>query len=330
MRAINTLLCFALLLFVFPSNIQADSKIVELERLARKDPVIKFNTELYKRLVADAGRNYSVIMLFTANDPRYGCSACKDLAEEMEWFGESWSKYHGYDYNSQQFKDHPVFLGQIEPDHGMDIFQSYSLTTIPHLAHVGPGVKKVTGLKDTAFLRMQPIKASDIANFVNSKVGVQIPLYVSPISRIIPMALAVITIALVVRFVRVFLHRFYEPMLWFVVAIGVYYICMAGISYNLIRKPPTADYSGGRVNYISPSPRSQYVGEGFIIATLFTAIGMLLVALTEAVPMGKTVMQKKGIFYGCCAVLFLCLMTVNNIYRQKYHSPAFHANFRFF
>ncbi len=62
---------------------------------------------------------------------------------------------------------------------------------------------------------------------------------------------------------------------------------MAGVVYNRIRNPPFADVQNGKVSYISPSPRTQFVAEGVIIAIVLGGAGVLLVIIGDVVPRVK-------------------------------------------
>lgn len=63
-----------IILIIQQSN---DEKFRQLVKLAHNSPVIHFSSaDQYHKLVSEAGRNYSVFVLFTATHSRYKCAPC--------------------------------------------------------------------------------------------------------------------------------------------------------------------------------------------------------------------------------------------------------------
>jgi len=248
----------------------------------------------------------------------------------MKNFGVSYEAYFGSDYSSEQFFAQPFFLGLLEPDNCMEVFQGYQFTTVPHFVHIPPGSKKITKLRDDQYLRNPQTSMYDIVDFVNKKISVEVPVYQPPLERITPLLMTVMAVIVIVRLVRKFHDRLYDPMLWYAIALVTYMIVMAGVVYNRIRNPPLMDMQGGRAVLISPSPRTQYVAEGVIIAIVLAGAGVVFVALGDWVPRVSGQWKKRMVFWVSAVLLFMFLSTLNNIFHIKYHMSAFRLNWRFF
>jgi len=337
-----------LLVFIcsFSRGESTDEKFRQLQKMAKRSPVIHFdNAETYHKLVTDGtGRNYSFFILFTATQPKYKCGPCVALAEEMKNLGVSYEAYFEGDYQSDQFLNNPLFLAKLEPDECMEVFQGYQFSTVPHFVYIPAGTKKITKLRDDQFLRNPQTSIHDIIDFINKKISVEIPVYQPPLERYTPLLATVVLIVLVVRLVRKFQDRMYDPMLWYGFALVTYMIVMAGVVYNRIRNPPLMDIQqGGRTVLISPSPRTQYVAEGIIVAIVLGGAGVVFVALGDWVPRvggtsgsssssssGGGPWKKRVAFWFSAVLLFMFLTTLNNIFQIKYHMSAFRLNWRFF
>jgi len=224
----------------------------------------------------------------------------------------------------------PFFLGQVEPNNAMEIFQAYQFTTVPHLVYIPAGVKKVSKLRDDQFLRNPQTTVNDIVNFINEKISVEIPVYQSPMEKLLPLGMIVALVVLVVRLARKYPARLYDPMLWYTFALVTYMIVMAGVVYNRIRNPPLMDMQGGRAVLISPSPRTQFVAEGILVAIVLGGAGVVFVALGDLVPRVSGAWKKRVVFWISSVLLFMFLTTLNNIYHVKYHTSAFRLNWRLF
>jgi len=212
----------------------------------------------------------------------------------------------------------------------MDVFQGYQFTTVPHLVHIPGGNKKVTKLRDDQFLRNPQTNIYDIINFVNRNTGIEIPIYQTLLEKVTPLFAFVALTVLVVRLIQKYQTHLYSPMLWYVLALATYCIVMAGLVYNRIRNPPFMDIQqNGHAQLISPSPRTQYVAEGIIIAFVLGGAGVLFVVLGDFVPRLSGT-KKRVAFWVSAVLLYMFLTALNNIYRMKYGSAAFRLNWRFF
>jgi len=322
-KCIVSLLLLICLVAVIEAEKISSSQIKQLTKWANEAPIIKMNSDNYKRFVMEGDRNYTILTLFTATHQKFNCGPCKTLAEEYEAFGDSYKRHFG-NLKSEEFLGNPLFMVQMEPEEdGMEIFQHYGFKTVPHFAVIRPSKAKHTTIAESDYFRNPSASADDISGFVGNAIDVHIPIYKSPVKYYLTILAALMLIATTLRLGFMIRHKLQDPMTWFVITMGLYFIVMAGIAYNFIRTPAWADYHNGRVQYISPQARTQYVSEGFIIATLMTSTGLLFVGIGDFIPRITNSSKQRFAFWVCCAGLFITLSMINNIFFQKYHLPAF-------
>jgi len=312
-------LCFSLVVNGKEEKVEKvnKSKFEKLQSLATSKLVIDLDSKQFTKFVEEGDRNYSVIVLFTANNPQYRCSVCPAITSEFLSFAKSYLMFYG-DFHSSSFLSNPIFLAKLEPDSGMEIFQSMKFTTVPHVLLVPPN----SGTK--WFLKSGDFSDKGISDFVESKVGVKIPIYQSPLVKYGPYAAALVGLYIIGRLVRAIYRRLYDGVVYFVGTLVIYFITMAGIVFNFIRNPPLYDVNprDGRLHLIMSGARNQYVVEGIIAATVIVTSGLVFVAFTKVVP--KTTGWRQTVVFILISVLFIfSLLFMNSLHMIKYHVPAF-------
>jgi len=244
----------------------------------------------------------------------------------MNSFADSYNRHFKGSFTSQDFLSHPFFIGVLEYDAGPDVFQQYKFTTVPHFVYFPPGQKSSDSIGESNTLHIHAPSAEDIASFVHNKVGVEIPIYKNPLFFYLTVALVVASIFMATRLARGFVSTFRTPLFWYAVAVAGYFVVMAGITYDILRNPPWSEANpwSGQVQYISPQARTQFVAEGFIIASLLTTTGLLFVAIGDGIPRIQSKKKQNVLFAAACLALLVCLSMINSIFAMKYHMPAFH------
>jgi oligosaccharyltransferase complex subunit gamma len=77
---------------------------------------LKLDDSSYDKLTA-AGRNYSAVVLLTAQDPRFGCQLCRDFQPEWELLAKSWT-------NGDRKGESRLIYGTLDFNDGKNTFQS--------------------------------------------------------------------------------------------------------------------------------------------------------------------------------------------------------------
>lgn len=91
MWGLKAVFAFLLPLTGFAAKHSTASKFQELHSKALASAPLKLADPLYEKLTA-APRDYSVAVLLTALETRFGCELCRDFQPEWEILASSWTK----------------------------------------------------------------------------------------------------------------------------------------------------------------------------------------------------------------------------------------------
>lgn len=92
----------------------SEQRFADFRRLAQLSPTIQLNDASYRSLTS-APRDYSVSVLLTALDPRFGCQLCREFQPEWELVGRSWMK-------GDKKGEARIFFATLDFSEGRDVF----------------------------------------------------------------------------------------------------------------------------------------------------------------------------------------------------------------
>jgi len=126
------------------------------------------------------------------------------------------------------------------------------------------------------------ILAQKILEFANAKSGKKFDLKKNPILFMIYFCIFIALLFLGYNLFKNFKPFFLSPILWNIGSYMVFIICIGGIVYNIIHGAPFAkfDRDGNIIEWIHSGQRSQYVGEGVFMSSLFVVAGLTMALLT--------------------------------------------------
>lgn len=256
--------------------------------LAADKGVTVFTAASFKEFVMRHPRPYDVVILFTL---KYKCNICEAVKNEFGLVAESFIDAGVYKPDMYH-KKRAVFFGILYySEETNSIFKSLKLPsttsilyTTPQNIHVDdnnePYIKYdedfVIGYKD----RPDQVFAHKILEFVNAKGSRKVELKKNPLLFILYfimfLGILVLGYSLFTNFKQVFL----SPYVWLIGTFIIFIVCIGGIVYNIIHHTPFAkfDRDGNIVEFIHSGQRSQYIGEGLLMSTLFVTIGTLLMS----------------------------------------------------
>ncbi|KAJ6443452.1 oligosaccharyl transferase subunit [Purpureocillium lavendulum] len=103
----------------------SEQRFSEFRQLARLSSTIQLNDVSYKSLTA-APRDYSVAVLLTALDARFGCQLCREFQPEWDLVGRSWTK-------GDKKGEARMIFGTLDFSEGRDIFLQVHSWLVRHL-----------------------------------------------------------------------------------------------------------------------------------------------------------------------------------------------------
>lgn len=272
------------------STVSCHPKGDELRRrsLSAEKNVIIFTAQTFREFVMKHPRPYDVVILFTL---KMKCNLCDAVKNEFYQVSESFVEAGGHKPDMENRRRAVIFGILHYSDDTSSIFKNLKLPATTSILYTTPKnivlddngeaqIKYdedfVVGFKD----KYDAVYAHKILEFVNAKSGRKIELRKNPfmflLYFIIFISVLVLGFFLFTKFHKVFL----SPNLWLIGSFAVYIICIGGIVYNIIHGTPFAkfDREGNIKELIHSGQRSQYVGEGLLLSSLFVFCGSLIFA----------------------------------------------------
>jgi len=245
---------------------------------------LKLDDSNYEKLTS-APRDYSVVVLLTALEPRFGCQLCRDFQPEWELLAKSWT-------NGDKKGESRLLYGTLDFTDGKNTFQSLSLQTAPVLLFFNP----TTGphaVADTSPLRFDFTNGPQSAESIHGWVSRQMadrphPPIVRPINWVL--WIAVITSILGgVTFISI-IWQYLVPIiqnrnLWAAISLILILLFTSGHMFNHIRKVPYVAGDGrGGISYFAGGFSNQFGLETQIIAAIYGFLSFATIALALRVP----------------------------------------------
>lgn len=283
------LICISILV-LYPSfsNCHAKGDDLRKKTLLADRNVIIFTAATFKEFVMKHPRPYDVVVLFTL---KMKCSLCESVKNEYYQVAESFVEANGHKPDMENRRRAVIFGILHYSDDTSQIFKNLKLPATTSILYTTPknivlddnneaqikfDEDFVVGFKD----RYDAVYAHKILEFVNAKSGRKIELRKNPLMFILYFLIFVSVLVAGFLLFTKFRAVFLSPNLWLIGSLAVYIICIGGIVYNIIHGTPFAkfDKDGNIKELIHSGQRSQYVGEGLLLSSLFVACGTLMFA----------------------------------------------------
>ncbi|KAI4271247.1 MAG: hypothetical protein LQ337_006148 [Flavoplaca oasis] len=288
------------------------------------NPPLKLDDATYERLTATP-REYTVAVLLTALEARFGCQLCRDFQPEWDVVGKSWVK-------GDKKGDSRLILGTLDFANGRGTFQKLMLQTAPVMMlfppTIGPHAKR-----DAQAIRYDFTTGPQSAEQVNDWIirhlpeGPRPPIY-RPINymRLITI---IITILGLVSFFSVaapyLIPIIQNRNLWAAISLITILLFTSGHMFNHIRKVPYVAGDGkGGISYFAGGFSNQFGLETQIVAAMYGTLSFATIALALKVPrMAEPQKQQIAVFvWG--AVVFAMYSFLLSVFRVKNGGYPFH------
>ncbi|OAL01332.1 hypothetical protein IQ06DRAFT_248379 [Phaeosphaeriaceae sp. SRC1lsM3a] len=246
---------------------------------------VKLDDASYAQLTK-APRDYSVTVLLTALEQRFGCELCRQFQPEWDILGKSWTR-------GDKNADGRLLFGTLDFVDGKNTFQSMMLQTAPVLLFfhptVGPNAKA-----DAQPVRFDftagPQTAEQIHNWISRQVpadapkpAVSRPINWVKIGSVTILTLGFITLVSVAwPYVTPILQN---RNLWAAFSLIAVLLFTSGHMFNHIRKTPYVQGDGkGGLSYFAGGFSNQFGLESQIIAAIYGVLAFATISLALKVP----------------------------------------------
>ncbi|KAG9237585.1 OST3/OST6 family protein [Amylocarpus encephaloides] len=244
---------------------------------------LKLDDKIYNTLTS-APRDYSVAVLLTALESRFGCVLCREFQPEWELLSRSWTK------GDKQGESRLVF-GTLDFLDGKNTFQSLGLQTAPVLLLFQPTVGRHAN-SDTGPTRYD-FSNEQSAEQAHAWIARQLsdrphPSVSRPINWVRGIAITT-TILGTITFLTVawpyLLPVIQNRNVWAAISLIAILLFTSGHMFNHIRKVPYVAGDGrGGVSYFAGGFSNQYGLETQIVAAMYGLLSFATISLALKVP----------------------------------------------
>jgi len=300
-----------------------------------KTGVVTLNAQTFGEYVMKHPRPYDVVILFTL---KYKCNLCEQVRTEFEQVADSFVDMEGYKPDMSLKKRGVFFAIVYYSDETTPIFKKLKLPSTTSILYTTPynillddsGEPYIKYDEDFVIAykdRSDNVMAHKILEFVNAKSRRSFELKKNPLLFILYFMVFIGVLFLGYLLFTNFKKFFLNPYLWHVGSCVVFIICIGGIVYNMIHGAPFAkfDRDGHVIEWIHTGQRSQYVGEGIFMSSLFVVTGMLFAAMSWMPRLQNEYYAR----FGCLGLIFAVAIlskVIISVYQIKapWYGPTYY------
>lgn len=329
------LLCLLIYFALFSLSSQhPKGDALRRKTLESENGMIIFDAQSFKEYVMTHPRPYDVAIFFTL---KRKCNLCDRVKDEFIQVAESFRDEQGYKPDKVN-RRRAVFFGVLYySDSTSSIFKNLKFPSMTAILYTTP---QNIQMDDKGELQIKydeeyviaykensdKIYAQKMMEFANAKSARKFPLKKNPIEFlcyfVIFIGLLYIGFTIYINFKELFL----SPKLWLIGSLAVYIICIGGIVYNVLRGSSFAKYDreGNIVEFIHTGQRSQYIGEGILMSSLFVISGTVFYSFNWINKI-KGYWPHKAFAMGAIFLSLILIKVITSIYQIKarWYGPTF-------
>eukprot|EP01038_Epipyxis_sp_PR26KG_P014015 gene14015-18796_t len=308
-------------------NISPEAKLQQISDLAAKSKgnVITLDDSTYAYYAVTKPRPYTLIVFLTAAHPKFKCTICKQIDNELTLVAESYAAE-----SKTRTDGEKVFFLRLDYESSQKVFQNYAINSVPLLFHIPPyvGSEKIEGKEYEISARdkyqvPQDPDAESMVQFLRDRTGVSVTIKRSMIGTyILVLVIFGIIAALVppiINSLPFWLKIIQAKPLWLIVSAGVYTCAISGLIFDIIRSPQMyyANPQTGQIMFFYPQSGNQFVVEGFVIGFLNLACAGALIFVATVAPNFKDEQARTvAMLTGIC-IFGVCFRMVRSLYIMK-------------
>ena len=293
----------------------------------RFDGLIEFTPESFNHFILESPRPYTVVVLFTTSASKYKCTSCDEIQGMVHQVAYSYKVIGGENpsVSATGQKSRAVFFGKLEySPQTHPIYQKFGFISVPNILVTQP--KSILDEGDKLTVRKEDlwefnmgteVFTQKILDFINGRTFKSVEIKVSTFEAI---ASLIYSLALIGTLCSVgyFLRRLLLiPYVWFGGSLLVYFICMAGVVYDIIHGVPwVGSNDKGEPEFINSGQRSQYGLEGFLMSFIICIGGLALVLISAAAKLNNHWHVRGAGIFGIIVLLY-SIYRIIQIYRVK-------------
>ncbi|KAL9128467.1 MAG: hypothetical protein Q9217_002871 [Psora testacea] len=285
---------------------------------------LKLDDAAYDDLTASP-RNYSVAVLLTALEARFGCQLCRDFQPEWDLLSKSWVKG---DKNGET----RILYGTLDFTAGKGTFQRLMLQTAPVIL-LFPPTSGPNGKPDSQPIRYDFTAGPQSAEQIYAWVNRHLPEGPKPAIRRPPNYVRIVTVTTIILGLMSFFSVAYAYVLpiiqnrniWAAISLITILLFTSGHMFNHIRKVPyvVGDGKGG-ISYFAGGFSNQYGMETQVVAAIYGTLSFATIALALKVPRMSDPKKQQAAVFIWGAVMFGMYSFLLSVFRVKNGGYPFH------
>ncbi|KAF1809008.1 putative dolichyl-diphosphooligosaccharide-protein glycotransferase [Eremomyces bilateralis CBS 781.70] len=309
---------FPLLVSLLPLGVLGAKKPTDpFQDFHNKPSPMKLVDVTYDRLTS-APRDYTVAVLLTALEARFGCELCRLFQPEWELLAKSWRK-------GDSSGESRLLFGTLDFIDGKATFQSLNLQTAPVLLifhpTIGPDAKV-----DPQPTRFDFNAGPQTAESVHAILSRHLPSGPHPpVRRPVNYVKIVVITTAVLGLITLFavaapylLPIIQNRNLWAAISLVLVLVFTSGQMFNHIRKVPYVAGNGkGGISYFAGGFQSQFGLETQIIAGIYGMLAFATITLALKVPRTADPKRQQVAVFIWSGILFLVYSFLLSVFRMK-------------
>ncbi|KAI1007838.1 hypothetical protein K3495_g403 [Podosphaera aphanis] len=287
------------------------------QRFYSKPPPVKLDDFSYSKLTA-VPRDYSVAILLTAMDAKFGCRLCHDFDPEWKFLSKSWTK-------GDKQGDSRLVFGTLDFTEGKNTFQALGLRSAPVLLLFRP-TEGDFAVSDASPTRLEftsgPLKAEQVYAWIARHLpdrplpSIQRPFNWYRLASFMSASLGIII------FTRL-MWSYISPIIqsrnfWAAISLISILLFTSGHMFNHIRKVPYVMGNGkGGISYFAGGFSNQLGMETQIVAILYGTLSIATIALALKIPRISDPALQQIAILAWGAIIFFVYSFLLSIFRIK-------------
>jgi oligosaccharyltransferase complex subunit gamma len=285
MRWLQLLAASLLPFTAFAAKKSSGDRYNDFRKQSQSSTPLKLDDPSFSQLTK-APRDYTVAVLLTALETRFGCILCREFQPEWDLLARSWIKG---DKNGES----RLLFGTLDFVDGKNTFQSLMLQTAPVLfvfhPTIGPNAK-VDGQPSRYDFVGGPVSAEQVHAWVSRQLPADAPRppVVRPINyvKIVSVTTAILGVVTFIAVAAPYIVPILQNRnLWAAISLIAVLLFTSGHMFNHIRKVPYVAGDGkGGISYFAGGFSNQFGLETQIVAAIYGALAFATVSLAIKVP----------------------------------------------
>ncbi|KAF2106270.1 hypothetical protein BDV96DRAFT_533987 [Lophiotrema nucula] len=279
---------------------------------------VKLDDTVYTQLTK-APRDYSVVVLLTALETRFGCTLCREFQPEWDLLSKSWIKG---DKNAES----RLLFGTLDFVDGKNTFQSLMLQTAPVILFFHPTVGPNAKI-DSQPVRFDFTAGPQSAEQIHAWVARQLPASAPkprisrPINYVKLVSVTTAVLGLITFFAVA--SPYLVPILqnrnlWAAFSLIAVLLFTSGHMFNHIRKTPYVSGDGkGGLSYFAGGFSNQFGLESQIVAGIYGVLSFATISLALKVPRIADARAQQFAVFLWSGVLLCMYSFLLSVFRMK-------------